>query len=127
MRAVLCLAFLTTAVPAFAKETRDEWEPMRLPSWTQVSVMTKKAVINIADMGQFYRRTREAKSDCKIKTQGPQYIICINQRGDMVLKISYDSIGEIVAISEARIKLNKGGETHYEEKELVDMIKEFFN
>jgi len=125
MRSLLCFAFLIMASPAFAEQTRDEWEPIRLPPSTQVSVSTPKAIINIATMAKFYNAAKISKSDCKIKTQGSQYIICINRLGDIVFEISYDSIGEVVSIFKARLKLHKSGTDYYEGSSLVDMVREF--
>lgn len=128
MRILTALAALIIAMPVFAKETRDdEWQPIRLPEKTEVQALTSRSAIKIADMARFYKATKESRSDCRIKTQGPQLIICINARGNMIFEVRYDSVRETLTVTEATINLTKGGSSHYDEDELVEMLKGFFN
>lgn len=128
MRILTALAALLIAMPALAKDTRDdEWQPIRLPGNTEFQALTSRSVIKIADMARFYKVTKEAKSDCRIKTQGRQLIICINSRGNMIFEVRYDSVRETLTVTEATINLTKGGRSEYAEDELVKMMKEFVN
>ncbi len=128
MRILTALAAIIVAMPVEAKETRDdEWQPIRLPEKTEVQALTSRSAIKIADMARFYKATKESRSDCRIKTQGPQLIICINARGNMIFEVRYDSVRETLTVTEATINLTKGGRSHYDEDELVEMLKGFFN
>lgn len=127
MRILIALAALTVAIPVLAKDSRDdEWQPIRLPGKTVVQVLTSTSATKMADMARFYKVTKDAKSDCRIKTQGRQAIVCINSRGNMIFEVRYDSVLETLTITEATINLTKSGRSYYVEDGLVKMIAEMF-
>nr|WP_047573930.1 hypothetical protein [Methylobacterium sp. ZNC0032] len=129
MRILIALAALTIIVmPVQAKDSRDdEWQPIRLPGKTEVQVLTSRSASKMADMARFYKAAKESRSDCRIKMQGQQLIVCINPRGNMVFEVRYDSVRETLTVTEATINITKGGRSTYAEDELVTMMKEFFN